>query len=171
MRLGLAFAAAASLFLIAPVVAQGPTDPARVAASAGIRLPERLCALNRHLLASYGEGVRANYQVTGGIVDIFVTQVTQPLAEEFTQTEEIIGRLHANLTVVRELAGPPGVAGVMGRLWRGELPSGPVVTGLLLWHRDNWRIKLRATVAAAEADRSWPEIECAIRALALPRAT
>ena len=171
MRRLLAFAAAALLQVGAgTAAAQPPADAGPILAAAGLDLPERLCALTRRQLVAGSGGARATYQVAGGSVDIFIVPVARPLAEEFAETERIIGRLHTGLTALRDLAGPPGVPGVMGRLWRGTLGGGEVVTGLLLWHHGGWRIKLRGTVVAAMADSAWPEIECAVRALARARA-
>lgn len=164
-RLLLALVAAAAL-QAGPGAAQPPADPAPILRAAGLDLPERLCTLTRRQLVAGGEGARATYELAGGAVDIFIVPVARPVAEEFAESERIIARLHTGLTPVRALAGPPGVTGAIGRLWRGTLPIGPVVTGMLVWHHGPWRIKLRGTVLAAEADRAWPEIECAVRALA-----
>ncbi|HVQ08521.1 MAG TPA: hypothetical protein VMS43_08795 [Allosphingosinicella sp.] len=169
-RLLLAFAAAA-LLQAGAVAAQPPADPAPILRAAGLDLPERLCSLTRRQLVAGSDSVRATYEVAGGSVDIFIVPIARPLAEEFAETEQIIGRLHTDLTALRDLAGPPGVPGVIGRLWRGALASRPVVTGMLLWHHGGLRIKLRGTVAAALADSAWPEIECAVRALARARTT
>lgn len=166
MRRLLLALAAAMVLQTGPGAAQPPADPAPILRAAGLDLPERLCSLSRRQLVAVSDGARASYAVTGGSVDIFIVPIAKPLAEEFAETERIIAQLHSGLTPVRDLAGPPGVPGVMGRLWRGTLPIGPVVTGMLLWHHGPWRIKLRGTVVAAQADSAWPQIECAVRALA-----
>jgi hypothetical protein len=166
----LAFAAAAFLQAGA-AAAQPPADPAPILRAAGLNLPEHLCSLTRRQLVAGGEGARATYEVAGGVVDIFIVPIAKPVAEEFAEAEEIIARLYTGLTPVRDLAGPPGIAGAMGRLWQGTLATGPVATGMLLWHHGPWRIKLRGTVAAALADSAWPEIECAVRTLAPARTT
>jgi hypothetical protein len=170
MRRGwLACAAAVLLLPLAPAAAQpvGPVMP-----GAGLHLPERLCSLDRQQLETRPDGLHASYGVPGnGTLSVFVVPVVQPLADEFTDTEQTIRRLHGDVVLLRELPAPPGAPDALGRLWRGTLPSGPIVTGLWLWHHGGWRIKLRGTVFAAAADRVWPEIECAARALAGAPAT
>lgn len=175
MRPGWLACAAALLFLpLAPTAARPDGAAVPVAARAGLYLPERLCALDRQRLETRPDGLLASYGVPGsgsGTLSIFVAPVVQPLVDEFVDTEQSIRRLHFNVVLVRELQPPPGAPEALGRLWRGALPDGPIVTGLWLWHHAGLRIKLRGTVAAGDAERTWPGIECAARALASPPTT
>lgn len=164
----LAWAVAVLLLPLAPAAAQ-PADP--VVTAAGLNLPEQLCSLPRQRLDIRPDGLQASYGIPGnGTLQVYVARVTQPLGDEFVDTEESIRRLHFDVVLLRELQPPPGAPDALGRLWRGSLPSGPIVTGLWLWHHAGWRIKLRGTVFAAAADRIWPRMECAARALASPSA-
>jgi hypothetical protein len=155
---------------LAPAPAQ-PVDP--IVAGAGLNLPEQLCSLPRRQLDTRPDGLIAAYGMPGsGTLSVFVVPVVQPLVDEFVDSEQAIRSLHGDIVLIRELAPPPGAPDALGRLWRGTMPEGPIVTGLWLWHHGNWRIKLRGTVFAAAAEQVWPRIECAARALAsLPGTT
>ncbi len=167
MRRGLVVIAAASL--LAPPAAAFAEQDGRIpplSVRTGLNLSPRLCTLTQSRLDTWPDRLLAAYAVPGGGTFIAsAAPIAQPLAEEFADTERTIASLYDDVVLLRELPAPPGVAGARGRLWRGGTETGPVVTGLWLWHRAGSRIKLRATFAAADTERVWPEIECAIAAL------
>jgi hypothetical protein len=66
---------------------------------------------------------------------------------------------------VRDLPAPAGAPGALGRLWRGEMAGQQVLTGMYMWHREGWRIKIRATFAIARGEASWAEVERLVQAL------
>jgi len=172
VRRGLIALAAAAFLVLAsqPPLAAQPLVGAdeAILAEAGIAFPERLGILVRTQVRSGRDQIAASYVLPGADpqaawVDIYIVRVGRPLAEEFAVTEHIIAQIHQNLAILRDLAGPPGVAGVMGRLWRGEVQGRAVLTGFVLWHHGGWRIKVRGTAAAPHG--AWPEIERLIREL------
>jgi hypothetical protein len=116
-------------------------------------------------------GIEAAYRLTGdGSLRISVIRATQTVDGEFLDVERAIRAYFGDIVMVRELDSPPGAPGARARLWRGILDGSRVMTGLWLWHHDGLRIKLRGTVPLGEAERLWPGIECAVRALATPAA-
>lgn len=111
----------------------------------------------------------AVYSLPGdGSLRISVARAAQSVAGEFIDTERAIRGYFGDIVMVRDLTPPPGAPGARARLWRGMLDGRRVMTGLWLWHHGGVRIKLRGTVPLGEADRLWPEIECAVRALVAP---
>jgi hypothetical protein len=167
-RLKLA-AAAATLFSAMPASAQPAATPGTMIERAGIRLPPTLCALAQERLDSAPDSTYAIYRLSGvSTLRIYVGRAGQTVDGEFVDSEREIRGYFGDVVTLRDLPDPPGVAEGQARLWRGLLDGSRVMTGLWLWHHGGQRIKLRGTVPLGEAERLWPEIECAVRALVTP---
>ena len=154
------FAAAGSLALLSSSIAasQAP-EPSRDAAlaEAGIRFPERLGRFQQVLDEPGGDRFTARYQLSRddprpGLIDVFVTRAEISPEQELALTEPLISQLFPNLVLIRELSAPPGVNGAAGRLWSGDYQGSRIVTALLVWHQNGWRVKIRATMLAAEGE-------------------
>lgn len=168
-----------SVCLPAAAPAQPPRLPpdTSVLARTGIVFPERLGVFVRAGLGSVETGrIDAHYVLPDGgpdstVVDIYISRIHQPQADEFASTEGMIRSLYTDLVALRDLRPPPAAPGAVGRLWRGNLRGQPVLTGMILSHRNGWRIKLRATVPAARGEEGWAEVEGLIAAFdwAVPR--
>ncbi|HTU10885.1 MAG TPA: hypothetical protein VMG08_08300 [Allosphingosinicella sp.] len=168
MRRGRAVLAAALILApSAPAMAGQGGGAAPLAERVGLNLSPRLCALTQSRLDLYPDRLLAAYGLPGGATfTVSVIPIAQPLVEEFADTERTIAGLYDDVFLLRELPSPPGVAGARGRLWRGgDTETGPVVTGLWLWHSAGARVRVRVTFTVMEQERVWPEIECAVRAL------
>lgn len=171
----LAILVAAGLSATASAQQPAPVDRA-VLAESGIVFPERLGNFVRAQVSSIEAGrIGAHYVLPDGgpgstTVDIFVRRVGEPLADEFAMTESMIRTIYTDLVVVRDLPAPATAPGAVGRLWQGSLHGAPVLTGLVLSHRNGWRIKLRATAPAVQGVDSWADVDALIRAFdwALP---
>jgi hypothetical protein len=163
----LALAVAAALLLPATRAASQPGTPAvPMAGRAGINLPVQLCAMRREQLDTSPTSLDAKYSLTGdGSLRISVARATQSVAGEFDDVERAIQGYFGDVVFLRDLPAPPGAPEARARLWRGLLDGSRVMTGLWLWHHDDLRIKLRGTIPLGVAERLWPEIECAVRAL------
>jgi len=169
MRGGLlTLAAAAALpLLAAPVLAQPVQTVPTMIERAGISLPPMLCAMAQERLDSAPTGIYAIYRLPGGgSLRIYVGRAGQTVDGEFNDIEREIRDYFADVVMLRDLPDLPGATEGRARLWRGLLDGSRVMTGLWLWHHGGQRIKLRGTVPLGEAERLWPEIECAARALA-----
>jgi len=171
----LAILVAAGLPAAASAQQPAPADRA-VLAESGIVFPERLGNFVRAQVSSLEAGrIAAHYILPAGgpgstTVDLFVVRVGEPLAEEFAMTERMIRTIYTDLVVIRDLPAPAAAPGAVGRLWQGNLDGAPVLTGLILSHRNGWRIKLRATGPAGQGADSWADVDGLIRAFdwALP---
>lgn len=160
-------AAAAFLLLLlllpvaAPAAAGQTAGQQALMAEAGVDFPEEIAGFRRIGIGSVGPGrVGGQYAGPGdAVVDIFIVRSDVPVDVELASTEALIARIFANLATVRDLAAPPGASGAVGRLWRGDSNVGPVLTGLMLFQRRGWRIKIRGTVAAAAGEAGWAGIE------------
>jgi hypothetical protein len=162
-----ALAVAATLLSVPPVAAQPVTPVAPTAEHAGINLPVQLCAMRQERLDTAPASLRATYSLAGdGSLRISVVRATQSVDSEFIDIERAIGDYFGDIVMVRDLDPPPGASEARARLWRGILDGSRVMTGLWLWHHGGLRIELRGTVPLGEAERLWPEIECAVRTLA-----
>lgn len=122
------------------------------------------------LLAPRGSGLTARYQLSRndprlGLVDVFITRAEVSPEQELGFTEPLIGQLFSNLVPIRDLDDPPGVNGAAGRLWTADYQGSRVVTALWIWHRNGWRVKIRATMLAVKGEGDWPDIERAIGSL------
>jgi hypothetical protein len=162
----LALAAAAFLVPVNPVPAQ-PVDAAPTLVSrAGIRLPVQLCTMRQERLDTSSTRIDATYSLAGdGSLRISVARAAQPVDAEFLDIERAIGDYFGDIVMLRDLPAPPGAR---ARVWRGILDGRRVMTGLWLWHHGGQRIRLRGTVPLGDAERLWPEIECAVRTLHAP---
>ena len=152
-----------------------PAQPAAPAASlidrAGIRLPPTLCAMAQERFDTSPAGLYSLYRLAGGAtLRIYIGRATQSAAAEFADSERSIRNYFFEIVLARELQTLPGAPDARGRLWRGWQDTSRVATGMWLWHRAGLSIKLRGTVPLGEEARLWPEIECAVRALATPAA-
>jgi hypothetical protein len=162
-------ATAAALLPIASAAAEPAAPIVPTAARAGISLPPQLCAMRQERLDSAPASLNATYSLTGdGSLRISVVRATQPADSEFNDVERAIQGYFGEVVFVRDLPAPVGAPEARARVWRGILDGSRVMTGLWLWHHDGLRIKLRGTVPLGEAERLWPEIECAVRALTAP---
>ncbi len=167
MRPLTAFFSALLLGLAAPsaAVAQNATPDMSPLAQSGVVFPERLGNFVRVAISSVGEGrIGGSYTLSPGgpgspVADIFLARVSDPLAEELERTEQLVGANFQDLKRVRELRAPRGAPGAVGRLWSGSIRGNRVLTGIMLYHRDGWRIKVRATVDAAGGEGAWAEVE------------
>lgn len=163
----LMLAAAALLSPLVPASAQPEAASLSLEARAGISLPPQLCTLRQERLDTAPTTLDATYVMPGdGSLRISVARVTQSVAGEFLDTQRAIQDYFGEVVMLRELPAPPGAPDARGRLWSGFLDERRVATGLWLWHHDGLRIKLRGTVPLGEEARLWPEVECAVRALA-----
>lgn len=167
MRPLVAFASAFLLGLAAPsaVIAQAGTPDTSLLARAGVAFPERLGNFVRTGISTVGAGrIHGSYLLPPAgpgnpVADIFIAEVHTPLAEELANTEQLIRGNFQNLTLVRELRAPRGAPGAVGKLWSGSIGEHRVLTGVILYHRRGWRIKVRATVDAANGEAAWAEVE------------
>ena len=167
MRPLLAFLSAFLLGLAAPsaALAQAAPPDTTLLARSGVAFPERLGNFVRVGISSVGPGrIHGSYvlppQGPGNpVADIFLAEVYDPLAEELERTEQLIRGNFQNLTLVRELRAPKGAPGAVGRLWSASIGNDRVLTGVILYHRRGWRIKVRATVDAAGGEAAWAEVE------------
>jgi|GEM_PF-4445355 len=167
IRPSLAFFSAFLLGLAvpSPVIAQAPTPDTSLLARSGVVFPERLGNFTRTGINSVGAGrIHGSYLLPPAgpgnpVADIFIAEVYTPLGEELTRTEQLIRGNFQNLTLVRELRAPRGAPGAVGRLWSGSIGEHKVLTGVILYHRRGWRIKVRATVNAANGEAGWAEVE------------
>lgn len=164
---------AAAAVLLAPHLAAQTAAPATppLEARAGIRLPPALCAMAQERVDTSPTRLYAIYRLSGGsTLRIYVERATQSLAAEFADNERSIRNYFFEIVLARELAAPPGAPDARARLWRGWQDTSRVATGMWLWHRAGLSIRLRGTVPLGEEVRLWPEIECAVRAVATPEA-
>ena len=171
MRGGWRALAAIAAFLLptAPAAAQPDAPFVPTAERAGISLPVELCAMRQERLDTGPASLRATYSLTGdGSLRVSVVRATQSVDGEFIDIERAIRGYFGDIVMVRDLTPPPGAIEGRARLWRGILDGSRVMTGLWLWHYQGLRIELRGTVPLGDAERLWPEIECAVRALAAP---
>lgn len=167
MRSGwLGLAAAAGLLSTIPAMAQPANPVVPSAERAGIRLPVQLCTLTQERLDSSPGGIYSIYRLSGdSTLRIYIDRAAQSVDGEFNDVERAIGGYFGDIVMVRDPPAPAGAPEARARVWRGILDGSRVMTGLWLWHHDGLRIKLRGTVPLAEAERLWPEIECAVRAV------
>ena len=168
MRPIFAFLSAVLLGLAAPsaAIAQAAATPdMSILTRAGVIFPERLGNFVKTGTGSVGAGrIHGSYILPPAgpghpVGDFFIAQVNSPLGEELTRTEQLIGNNFQNLKLVRELRPPRGAPGAVGRLWSASIGDHKVLTGVVLYHRAGWRIKLRATVDAAGGEAAWAEVE------------
>ena len=168
IRPALAFLAAFILAFAAPSAATaqigGPPDTSVLAAS-GVVFPERLGNFVRVGISSVMPGrIGGSYnlppQAPGmPVADIFVAPVNLELAAELDNTEGLIAANFQNLKLIRPLRAPSGAPGAVGRLSSATLEGHPVLTGVILYHRRGWRIKVRATLDAARGEAGWAEVD------------
>lgn len=167
MRTAFAFLSAILIGLAAPsaAVAQSATPDSSLLAEAGVAFPEQLGKFVRTGISSVGAGrIGASYVIPPQnpghpVADIFLARVQDPIAIELTRTEQLIGNNFQDLKLVRELRAPRGAPGAVGRLWSASIGGHRVLTGLILYHRRGWRIKVRATVSADGGEAAWAEVE------------
>ena len=167
MRPLLAFLSAFLLGLAVPAaaIAQAPTPDTSLLTRSGVVFPERLGNFTRTAVSSVGTGrIHGSYTLPPAgpgnpVADIFIAEVYTPLGEELGRTEQLIRGNFQNLSLVRELRAPRGAPGAVGRLWSGSIGEHRVLTGVILYHRRGWRIKVRATVNAANGEAAWAEVE------------
>jgi hypothetical protein len=167
MRPLFAFLSFLLLGLAAPSAAIAQTAPVDTSllAESGVIFPERLGKFVRLRISSVGTGrIGASYVLPpegpgSPVADIFLARVYDPLPEELARTEQLIGSNFQDLAPVRELRAPRGAPGAVGRLWSGSIGEHRVLTGVILYHRRGWRIKVRATVDAVGGEAAWSEVE------------
>lgn len=165
----LMLAAAALLFPLSSTSAQPAAASLSLDARAGIRLPPQLCTMRQERLDTAPTTLDATYVMPGdGSLRISIAPARQSAIGEFLDTQRAIQGYFGEVVMLRELPAPPGAPDARGRLWQGFLDDRRVATGLWLWHHAGLRIKLRGTVPLGEAERLWPEIECAVRVLTTP---
>lgn len=159
-------AALAGLLVITPALAQPATPVVPTAERAGIHLPVELCRMRQERLDTSPTGLDAAYSLAGdSSLRISVARAAQSVDGEFNDVERAIQGYFGDVVFLRDLPAPAGAPEARARVWRGILGGGRVMTGLWLWHHDGLRIKLRGTVPLGDAERLWPEVECAVRAL------
>lgn len=174
MRGGWLFLVAAFLLAGAPSTAVSQTDPTAIARQVELQLPEQLCGFFRRVLAPHpqGAGLLASYaSADGAWIDVFIVPVQRQLEEDFEDSVRVTMRLHPGLSEVGTFAAPPGVAGARGRVLSGRREGRPLLTGVLMWHRADWRIKVLASALSIQDGPAWAGVECAIRALGAAPAT
>jgi hypothetical protein len=167
MRSGwLALAALAGFLPAVPALSQPATPVVPTAERANIRLPVQLCAMRQERLDTSPAGIEAMYSLTGdGSLRISVARVAQSMDGEFNDAERAIAGYFGDVVFLRDLPAPAGAPEARARVWRATLDGQRLMTSLWLWHHGGLRIKLRGSVPLGEAERLWPEIECAVRAL------
>lgn len=162
----LTLALAGGLLPFASALAQSAPPVVPTAERAGLHLPVQLCQMRQERLDTGPASLDATYTFApDSSLRISVVRVAQSVDGEFNDVERAIAGYFGDVVMVRDLDVPPGAGEGRARLWRGILNGGRVMTGLWLWHHDGLRIKLRGTVPLGEAERLWPEIECAVRML------
>ena len=167
MRPLVAFLFAFLIGLAAPstVIAQAATPDTALLARSGVAFPDRLGNFTRTAIGSVGPGrIHASYVLPPAgpgnpVADVFIAEVNSSVGEELSRTEQLIRNNFQNLRLVRELGAPKGAPGAVGRLWSGSIGDHRVLTGVILYHRRGWRIKVRATVNAAAGEAAWAEVE------------
>lgn len=161
---------------VAPVAAgaqqpAGDPNPEAVQRQAGLAFPDQLGGFSRTRIYSVAPGqVSATYMLRSSsnpadfiLVDIFAIRSSRSVAEDFASGEAAVVQLNSNIVAVRDLPAPAGAPGALGRLWTGDMNGQPVLTGMYVWHREGWRIKIRGTFLASRGEPSWAEVERLIR--------